>query len=71
LSTLNASATANQGKHEVNGCAKKIVTSSAMPYRFGGTLVCEYVDVYKGFNLDSFFSFTYSRVLNERFSIFK
>jgi hypothetical protein len=71
LSTHNVSAAANQEKHEVNGPAKKIVASSAMPYRFGGPLTCKYVDVYKGFNLDSVRSFTYSRVLNERFSIFK
>ena len=38
-----------------------------MPFRFGGTLVCEYVDGYKGFNLDSVLSFTYSPMLNERF----
>jgi hypothetical protein len=71
LSTPNVSASGNQGKHEFNGSDKKIATSSAMPYRFGGTFACEYVDVYKGFNLDSGLSFTYSPVLNERFSIFK
>jgi hypothetical protein len=71
LSTLNVSAAANQEKHEFNGYDKKIVTSPPMPYRFGGTFVYEYVDAYKGFNLDSVLSFTYSRVLNERFSIFK
>jgi len=49
----------------------EIFTLSVKPDLFGGKFVCEYVDVYKGFNLDSGLSFTYSPMLNERFSIFK